>query len=157
MPCRSAYNHSVTGEGSGRRSAVTREAVEAALVETVATEHSIVAAFVFGSLARGTAGPLSDVDVGLLISDPRERGAVSERTMDALCRRLRTSRVDVVSLADAPLPVRYRVVRDGSLVACRDRAAVEQFVVEAVLQYLDFKPLRDQAFARMRQAVLESL
>jgi len=76
--------------------------------------------------------------------------------MDALCRRLRTSRVDVVSLADAPPPLRYRVVRDGSLVACRDRAAVERFVVEAVLQYLDFKPLRDRAFARMRQAVLES-
>ncbi len=131
-------------------------AVRAALVETLATESRVVAAYLFGSLARGTAGPLSDIDVGLLVSDGSEGEAACARTMDALCRRLRTSRVDIVSLADAPVPLRYRVVRDGLLVACRDAASVERFVAETVLHYLDFKPLRDRAFALTRDAILQT-
>jgi hypothetical protein len=76
--------------------------------------------------------------------------------MDALCRRLRTSRIDVLSLQDAPMPLRYRVVRDGLIVLCRDARVVERFVTETVVQYLDFKPLRDRAFELMREAILEN-
>ena len=130
--------------------------MQAALLETVEADSAIVAAYLFGSLAHGAAGPLSDVDIGLLVRDRREDRASCERTMDALCRRLRTSRIEVVSLADAPVPLRYRVVRDGTLVVCRDAAAVERFVTDTVLHYLDFKPLRDRAFEVMREAILEN-
>jgi len=77
-------------------------AVRAALIEAMAAEPDVVAAYLFGSLARGAAGPLSDVDIGLLIDKAPAREPVCDRTMDALCRRLRSARVDVVSLADAP-------------------------------------------------------
>ena len=73
-----------------------------------------------------------------------------------LCRRLQTSRIDVISLAGAPMPLRYHVVRDGSLVLCRDAAALERFIAESILQYLDFKPLRDRAFGLVRDAILEN-
>ena len=46
----------------------TSQVVRHVLAETLATEPAVVAAYLFGSLARGTAGPLSDVDVGLLIT-----------------------------------------------------------------------------------------
>ena len=138
-------------ETSDGRSVASRQAVQAALSEELAAEPGVVAAYLFGSVARGTAGPLSDIDVALLLADPREDGSVCDRTMDTLCRRFRTSRVDVVSLASAPMPLRYRVVRDGALVLCRDAAILERFITEAVLQYLDFKPLRDRAFGRMRE------
>jgi predicted nucleotidyltransferase len=131
------------------------EIVKPALVETLASESRVVAAYLFGSVARGTVGPLSDIDVGLLVSDPSESEAVCSRTMDALCRRLQTSRLDVVSLTDAPVPLVYRVVRDGLLVACRDATVVERFVADTVLHYLDFKPLRDRALALMRDAILQ--
>lgn len=138
------------------KKAPDRTGVQQAIVETLADESAVIAAYLFGSVARGTAGPLSDIDVGLLFAG-RSPGndRVRDRTMDDLCRRLRTSRLDVVSLADAPLPLRYRVVRDGALVLCRDAAAVERFIVESVMQYLDFKPLRDRAFDVLRDAILE--
>lgn len=104
---------------------------------------------------RDAAGPLSDIDVGLLVREGEDHEGVSGRVMDALSRRLRTSALDVVSLADAPLPLRYRAARDGILVLGRDAAAVERFVTQTVLQYLDFKPLRDRAFAQVRAAILE--
>lgn len=138
-----------------RQPAIAREAVQEALVETLSVEPAVVAAYLFGSVARGTAGPLSDVDIALLVPDRHQRRIVCDRVTDALCRRLRTSRIDVISLADAPAALRYRVVRDGWLVVRRDAAAVQRFVAETVLQYLDFKPLRDRAFSRLRDAILD--
>jgi hypothetical protein len=55
---------------------------------------------------------------------------------------------------DAPLPIRCRAVRDGTLLLRRDAAAIERVVVQTVLSYLDFKPQRDQAFTRVRADIL---
>src|ERR1700681_2023078 len=92
-----SHNGCVTLEMPRRQSVAVGEAARAALIETTAADPGVVAAYLFGSLARGTAGPLSDVDVALLIRDAREADAICERTMDALCRRLRTGRVEVIS------------------------------------------------------------
>ena len=127
-----------------------------ALTEALADESSVVAAYVFGSVARGTAGPLSDLDIGLLIAGGSRGDEVCDRVWTRVCRRLRIPHVDVVSLADAPMPLRYRVVRDGSLVVCGDAAALERFVADPVIQYLDFKPLRDRAFLLVRDAIIET-
>jgi len=140
----------------GKTVTVTRETVEAALADALTAEPAVVAAYLFGSLARGTAGPLSDVDVALLIRDLGDGEAVCGRTMDELARRLRTSSIDVISLTEAPMPLRYRVVRDGALVVCRDRRVVERFITDTVLHYLDFEPLRNRAFEVMRQAILQN-
>jgi hypothetical protein len=140
----------VTGESPSDRAAVER-----AIAESVSDEPAVIAAYLFGSVARGTAGPLSDVDLGLLLRSGSGDSAICARVMDRMCRRLGPSRIDVVSLTDAPLPLRYQVVRDGAVVLCRDAAALERFVADSILQYLDFKPLRDRAFAVMRAAILE--
>jgi uncharacterized protein len=137
-----------------RRLAVDHDAVRWAVIDTVAAEPDVVAAYLFGSMVRRSAGPLSDVDVGLLVRGARDGEAVCGRVTDALCRRLETSHVDVVLLDDAPIPLRFRVVRDGSLVGCRNAGMLERFIVDTVLQYLDFQPLRARAFERMRQAIL---
>lgn len=135
---------------------ISRAVVRQALIDALAGEKALAAVYLFGSLSRGTAGPLSDIDIGLLLADSgRADDKVCERTLEALCRRLQTSRIDVISLADATMPLRYHVVRDGSLVLCRDAAALERFIAESILQYLDFKPLRDRAFELVRNAILE--
>lgn len=129
--------------------------VSAALRRAVAGEPDVIAAYVFGSVARADAGPLSDVDVALLLAPDAANRAVLGRVEDALSRELRTSRIDVVDLREAPMPLRYRIARDGVLTSCRDAARLERFTVESVLRYLDFKPIRDRAFAQMRRAILE--
>jgi len=135
---------------------VNADTARAAIREAAEGEPHVVAAYLFGSLVRDASGPLSDVDVALLIREPGVREVVCDRVLDALTRRLRTSSIDIVSLTEATLPLRYRVVRDGSPVLCRDARAVERFVAETVLQYLDFKVLRDRAFEASRRAILEN-
>jgi predicted nucleotidyltransferase len=130
----------------------SREAARAAVAAAVGAEPAVLAAYLFGSVARGGAGPLSDLDVAVLLCDPADD--VVGRLGDALCRRLGTDRIDVISLRRSPVPLRYRVVREGILVFCRDPAARERFTVETVLQYLDFRPLRDRALALVRGAIL---
>jgi predicted nucleotidyltransferase len=127
--------------------------IERAIAHAVSGEPSVVAAYLFGSVARGTAGPLSDIDVALLLPPGADGDALCDRVVERLASELRTDRIDVVSLRRAPLPLRYRVVSEGAVVLSRDRAALERFFVESVLQYLDFKVLRDRAFQTQREAI----
>lgn len=119
-----------------------------------AEEPAVAAVYLFGSTARGTAGPLSDIDVGLLLSRDADEEAVVGRLTDALARTFRTDRVDVVSLTSMPIPVRYRVLRDGIRLLERDRSARIRFAVETIRHYLDFQPLRERALAGLGEAIL---
>ncbi len=136
------------------RTSVTAIEARDAISEAVRGETAVVAAYLFGSVARGDAGPMSDVDVGLLLADAADAQEVSDRVADRLCRRLGLDAVDVIPLGHASPSLRYRAVRDGKVVVCRDRAAHERLVVRGVLEYLDFKPLRDRALQTVRKAIL---
>jgi hypothetical protein len=73
----------------------------------------VVVAYLFGSLAQGDAGPLSDVDVAVLLGDnlpPGEALALRLQLMEALGRALCVGRVDVVVLNDAPYLLQHRVI-----------------------------------------------
>jgi predicted nucleotidyltransferase len=130
---------------------VLRRAVETA----VAGEDDVVAAYIFGSSVQDAAGPLSDVDVAVLTNgSPADEDAIVDRVADRLERTLRVPRVDVVALSRAALPLRYRVIRDGTLIVSRDAARLERFSVESTLHYLDFAPIRERAFRIQRAAIL---
>ncbi len=113
-------------------------------------------AYLFGSAATGANGPMSDIDIAALADRDAQVRGIPGLLQDDLCRRLKTDRIDLISLAEAPPPLAYRVVRDGQCVLCRDRKVRETFETQAIMRYLDFKPLRDQAFRRLRQAILGS-
>jgi predicted nucleotidyltransferase len=131
---------------------------EEELVETIRgvlrRSGNVVLGYLFGSRARGEAGALSDVDVAVLLSEDANRETVSGQLMDALARALRTDRIDLVLLEQAPTPLRYRIVREGKLLQCADEEARVRFVTDTVMSYLDFKPLRDRAFRIGREAIL---
>ena len=119
--------------------------------------ESVLLAYLFGSAARGANGPMSDIDIAVLTArDAPDRG-IPGLLQDDLCRSLKTDRIDLILLDEAPPPLAYRVVRDGQCILCRDRKLRESFETRAVMRYLDFKPLRDQAFRRSRRAILEDV
>ncbi len=114
-------------------------------------------AYLFGSAATGANGPMSDIDIAVLADRASDGCEVLGLLQDDICRRLKTDRIDLISLAEAPPPLAYRIVRDGQCVLCRDRKVREAFETRAIMRYLDFKPLRDRAFRLSRQAILESV
>lgn len=131
--------------------------VENAVRNSVSCCPSVVVAYLFGSALKGRYGPLSDVDVGVLLDSSAQVAEVCGSLQDALCRTLGTNRIDLISLAQAPSSLAYRVIRDGRCVCCRDSRAREAFESDTVMHYLDFKPVRDQAFHISRKHILETV
>jgi hypothetical protein len=103
---------------------------------------ALVAAYLFGSVARGTSHAGSDVDVAILFAQdpPRTYAALPLRLEGRLTERLGRE-TEVVVLNRAPVDLVHRVVRDGILVLDRDRAARLAFEVNARREYLDFLPV----------------
>jgi predicted nucleotidyltransferase len=101
----------------------------------------VLAAWVFGSVARGEAGPASDVDVAILLARTPEPALAAQRLDVAAALERRIGRpVDLVILNAAPVDLVHRVLRDGALVLERDRAARIRFEVHARNRYFDLLP-----------------
>lgn len=101
-------------------------------------------AYLFGSQASGRAGPLSDVDVAVLLRGQPSQEVQTERTLDFsgdIVRLLHRDDVDVVVLNRAPVALKYQVVRDGILLYCTSRNAADGFRVMTQNAYFDFRPL----------------
>jgi uncharacterized protein len=107
--------------------------------------EEIVAAYLFGSEARGSARSDSDADLALLFAaaPARTLGSQPFRLADDLSGAL-GRRVEVVVLNTAPADLVHRVLRDGELLLERDRSARVRFEVAARNVYFDMKPHLDR-------------
>lgn len=129
------------------------------LGQTFAGEQDVLLAYLFGSRARGNAGPLSDVDIGVLLTaSHQDCGIGSERHL-ALFRlvssTLATDEIDLVILNTAPVTLRYRVIVEGKVLFCRDDRKRILFEVETAGRYLDTIPLRREYSVRFLKRLLE--
>jgi uncharacterized protein len=124
--------------------ALDPSAIEARLAEFFAAEaerQGIAAAYLFGSVARGTAGKRSDVDVAVLYEGEPPPGfaGLGIPLAGDLERRLGRP-VDVVVLNRAPADLVHRVLRDGHLLVDRDRSRRIAFEVQSRNEYFDLLP-----------------
>ena len=106
-----------------------------------AEREEIAAAYLFGSVARGTAKPGSDVDVGILYSEEPPRtlkglGLGLEGDLEALLELP----VQVVVLNRAPVDLVIRVLRDGKLLVDRERSKRIRFEVKSRFEFWDLEP-----------------
>jgi predicted nucleotidyltransferase len=102
-----------------------------------------VAAYLFGSVARGEAHSDSDVDVGILFAtEPPATLDSPQFAIEAELERLLGRPVQVVALNRASADLVHRVLRDGHLVLDRDRSARIRFEVRSRNQYFDMAPIR---------------
>lgn len=121
-------------------------------------EADVVAAYLFGSQARGEVGPLSDVDVAVWLGPEVRDDRRFDRRLAlsaAASRALATDEVDLVVLNDAPPLLRHRVIRDGKLILDRDPRTRVRFETRALLDYLDTAPLRAALSAGRRRRIAE--
>ena len=121
------------------------------------TGEPVVVAYLFGSQARGDAGPLSDVDVAILLEgdlSPGEALSLRLRLMEAIGRALCVERVDVVVLNGAPHLLQHRVIRDGRVLFCRDELARVRYEFRVLRDYLDFRYFEDKYFQAVEGRIL---
>jgi uncharacterized protein len=118
-----------------------------ALAEFFERQPDVVAAYLFGSQARGEAGPLSDVDLAVWLNDHLEPDRRLSRQLALSAQAaslLGTDEVELVVLNGAPPLLAQRVIRDGELLAERSTMTRVRLETEAIIRYLDTIPLREE-------------
>jgi predicted nucleotidyltransferase len=105
-------------------------------------EDGIVAVYLFGSVARGTAGPGSDVDVAVLYAEaPPVSLEGLPLDLEAKLERVLGAQVEVVVLNRAAVDLVHRILRDGRLLVDRDPSARIRFEIRARNEFFDLQPV----------------
>jgi predicted nucleotidyltransferase len=122
---------------------MNRRHIEQSVTEELASaDDRLVAAYLFGSVARGTGSSNSDIDVGILLRTAPSGELNDLRfTLEGNLERALGQRTQVVILNNAPPDLLHRVLRDGRLLVDRDRAARIRFEVRARNEYFDLLPI----------------
>lgn len=124
----------------------------------VLDHEGVVAATLIGSQARGTVGPLPDVDIavwhGARPGFTRSLRSSLDLAGDA-GRALGTDEIEVVMLNHAPPLMRHRAIRDGKRLVERDHDQRVRLETRAILDYLDTAPLRAELGHGVRRRMKE--
>ena len=113
------------------------------LTAALQSRTEILEAYLFGSRARGSAQPRSDIDVAVYLAPdgPTEVGFGYQAELTShLMAVLATNRIDVVVLNDAPPLLYHRVLRDGERLLSRDLRQTTTREACALSRYCDYVP-----------------
>jgi len=103
----------------------------------------IASAYLFGSYAIGKKGPMSDIDIALLLKEPHPKGMDLMHEMDYLAYRiefvLQEGEVDLIELNKQGLIFQHNVLRTGKLIYDADPAFRIKFVARVISEYCDFE------------------
>ena len=130
--------------------AAARTRLEEAARRVLERYPEVLAAYLFGSVARGE--PARDLDVALLLADGHGSGRLgriaAELERDAAPAGLE---VDLRPLRGSSPRFRANVLRDGRLLIDRDPRARAVFEARAMAEWLDFAPTWRRMRTRLRQ------
>jgi len=126
------------------------------LSSALESEPDIAFAYLFGSVAKGRSGPLSDVDVAVYFNptaDARSRFNRRLKLMSMLGKALARDDVEVVALQDAPLDLAFEILAHGKLIFSKADGPKADFIFETLRRYHDEAPRRKFEWEVMRDEV----
>ena len=100
-------------------------------------KKSVIALILFGSAARGEGRPFSDIDLCIVTA-----GDIPEEERLDL-KSYGSQKIEIHILDELPLAIRFRVIREGKLIFCKDGRAFHRIVADIIREYLDSAPLID--------------
>ncbi|HEY3255324.1 MAG TPA: nucleotidyltransferase domain-containing protein [Polyangiaceae bacterium] len=121
--------------------------MESALAEQTIANYfqdkpGIAAVYLFGSVARGTAGPESDVDIGVLYQVPPAPTLLDQPfSAEADLAELLGRPVQIVVMNGAPADLVHRILRDSVLISEPNKSRRIAFEVRSRNEYFDLLPL----------------
>jgi uncharacterized protein len=106
---------------------------------------AVIAVYLFGSHARGAAGPTSDLDICVIM----ERDISGQGKEEVMCNSSRS--IDVVLFWDLPPVIRFRVLREGRPLYVRDELELHRIKVKTLDTYLDMQSILKRYCDRLLQ------
>jgi uncharacterized protein len=123
--------------------------MKAMATKIIEENQRVVFAYLFGSVARGTQTPFSDIDIAVYLSEGADWASEKLNLLGNLIDGLETDDLDLVLLNTAPLPLQARVLRDKLVLVDHNphfRHAFESLIIR---KYLDFS-IREETLLRRR-------
>jgi|LZCG01.1.fsa_nt_gb hypothetical protein len=120
--------------------------VKAALADLFREYPYIVAVYQFGSTVRRRTGPLSDLDLALLLNADAPAGTTLARIESVLSYKIQRSldnhdlEVDLVSLNGRSLIFQHTVLRTGKVIYDAKPEARRYYEWRIIQAYLSFEP-----------------
>ncbi|HWR58592.1 MAG TPA: nucleotidyltransferase domain-containing protein [Thermodesulfovibrionales bacterium] len=122
----------------------------------LSSRNEIIAAYVFGSYARGGLHKGSDIDIAILLDktvDINTCGIMREEIISDLIGILSLNGVDVVVLNTASPLLSHEVIKKGRLLFSKDEKARLEYTVRASMRYLDTIHLRKVQDTILREKI----
>lgn len=110
------------------------------LTDLFSKQEYVKLAYLYGSVAKGMAGKLSDVDVGVLLNESlskKERFDLQLKLIGDVADILKTDRVDLVVMNDVPHSLNYEIIKTNCPLFIRDRIGKIDFEHKVLSKYLD--------------------
>jgi len=109
--------------------------------ELLNKQKHVKLAYLFGSVAEGKEGKLSDVDIAVFLDESlskKERFDLQLKLISGLTGILKTDRIDLIIMNDAPLLLKYNIIKHGKILKynIETRVKVESRILS---DYLDMK------------------
>ncbi|GAI87212.1 unnamed protein product [marine sediment metagenome] len=121
-------------------------------------KFNVKLAYLFGSQAKGNSAGESDYDIAVLFRQkPKEPLALKEITsLSCELNKFIPGKLDVVSLNDAPLLLKYEVVAHGKPIFCENESERIEFEVLAIKEYIDEEPIRNLYNRALYKRILQA-
>jgi predicted nucleotidyltransferase len=103
------------------------------------TMDSVDLAYLFGSTIMGNANELSDVDIAVMLDEnlsKKDRLYVELDIISELSHMLKSDKIDLVVLNDAPLLLKYNIVKNGQVLTVDETKRIA-FETSVMTRYLD--------------------
>jgi uncharacterized protein len=132
---------------SASNPSVPLEELPSRLASVFATHPAIAAAYLFGSAARGEAGPESDLDIGVIYRRPRDadHGRIATELAAQVGRALGVEAVDVVDLEAQGVIFCHEVLCEALRLYESDPERRIDFESDTIVRALDFRPTYELA------------
>lgn len=128
-----------------------------ALRVALTKEPDVAFAYLFGSVAKGKSHDRSDIDIAVALEPPPKPAGAFERQLELQIRleKVAGREVDLVVLQTAPSELVHNVLRHGTPLFIRNRAAHSRFYVAHAQAYFDLQTARALLTRRMLQRLKE--
>jgi len=103
------------------------------LLNELASRDEVIAIILFGSVARGHAREISDIDICIIT-----RQVPEPVKMDLLSYG--SEEIDVSLFYDLPITIRFQILREGKILSCRETLALHAIMADTVREYPDIAP-----------------
>lgn len=126
-------------------------------IAEILARHGAVLSYLFGSAARGTMGPHSDIDVAVffdnsLTSDEQEK--LKESIRDEIVNNFKVPFADVINLNKQTNPVlRYDAVLEGEAIFVKDIALKAQLARAVLREFENTRHLRETSYRILHEQI----